>query len=329
MEKMIREESEQAPIACPEGAVRKVEVRIVRRIVSPSEETEEWCETETGKKQGRFRTVIRVRDVQYTEITEGFFKDGLRDGPWTQWKDGQKVGDGFYKDGLRDGPWVEWRLGKKSAEGTYRRDKEDGHWTFWRWDENEKGVEMEEREYRNGRKVGLWKKWRLPGSEETAEIADYGSGDPYARPCTPKAMTWDDLRRETGAPTLQTVGNPWLDCHSLGSGNSIAVRCTRRTAPVVGTWCRFVQGTLCDAVEGRWRNPDDCAVEDVELAKLDEAYCPAFIAKNSRTKGAKPALRVQGHPTCAVVPRSPPGCRKAYDPLAHTYLLHCDSTGGR
>ena len=162
--------------------------------------------------------------------------------------------------------------------------------------------------------------------EAKARAADYA---PYVRSCTPKPVTWEALQRETGAPALQAVGNPWLDCHSLGSGRSTEIHCTKRTAPVVGTWCVFVNETLCDSDEGRWRNPDDCGVGNVELAKLDEAYCPKFIANNRRSKGAKPALRVQGSPTCAVVPRSPPGCRRTYDPFAHTYLLHCDSAGGR
>jgi hypothetical protein len=152
---------------------------------------------------------------------------------------------------------------------------------------------------------------------------------PYVRSCTPKPVTWEALQRKTGEPALQTVGNPWLDCHRLGSGRSTEVHCTKRTAPVVGTWCVFVNETLCESDEGRWRNPDDCGVGNVELAKLDEDFCPDFIARNRRGSGAKPALRVQAGQTCAVIPRAPPGCRRTYDPLAHTYLLHCDPAGGR
>jgi hypothetical protein len=157
-----------------------------------------------------------------------------------------------------------------------------------------------------------------------ARAADYA---PYVRSCTPRPVTWEALQRETGAPALQAVGNPWLDCHSLGSGRSTEIRCTKRTAPVVGTWCVFVNETLCGSDEGRWRNPDDCGVGNVELAKLDKAFCPDFIAGNRRSRGAKPVLRVRGSPTCAVVPRAPPGCRRTYDPFAHTYLLQCNSAG--
>jgi len=299
------EASIDGPLVCPDGTSRKVESKTSRGIVSSYDVVEEWCEGKEGRKDGPFRTIGR---------------NSLRKDP--------DIVQGSYKDGLREGSWVEWFNGHKSREGTYRNDKEDGPWTVWHWVWDRGTVEKQQ--YRNGRKSGVWKKWRIPGSEDRAETTDYGSGEPYIRPCTPKAVTWEGLQKETGAPALQTVGNPWLDCHRLGSGRSAEMHCTQRTAPAVGTWCAFVHETLCDSDEGRWRNPDDCGVEDVELAGLDQTHCPDFVATNSKSKRAKPALRVPKSPTCGgVFPRSPPGCRRTYDPLAHTYLLHCNSAGGR
>ena len=55
----------------------------------------------------------------YGETT---FKDGKKDGLWTQWdENGQKRFEVTYKDGKNDGLWTQWyENGQKKYEGTYK-----------------------------------------------------------------------------------------------------------------------------------------------------------------------------------------------------------------
>ena len=67
---------------------------------------------------------------------EGSYKDGKRDGLWTEWfRDGQKWEEGTYKDGKIDGLFTTWyENGQKEREGTFKDGKEDG--LSFRWYDN-------------------------------------------------------------------------------------------------------------------------------------------------------------------------------------------------
>jgi len=53
---------------------------------------------------------------------EGKYRNGLKDGKWTQWhSNGQKSDEGTYKNGKKDGLWTEWHFtGSIYSEKTYR-----------------------------------------------------------------------------------------------------------------------------------------------------------------------------------------------------------------
>ena len=57
--------------------------------------------------------------------TKGNFKDGKKDGKWTNWyEDGQKQCEVNYKDGKLDGKWIEWdESGRKQSEVNYKDGK--------------------------------------------------------------------------------------------------------------------------------------------------------------------------------------------------------------
>ena len=65
--------------------------------------------------------------------SEGNFKDGKKDGKWTEWyENGQKKSGGYYKDGKKHGKYTVWyENGQKEAEVNYKDGKEDGKWTKW------------------------------------------------------------------------------------------------------------------------------------------------------------------------------------------------------
>ena len=60
-----------------------------------------------------------------TKVMEGRYKDGLKDGKWTDWfKNGQKEEERTFKDGEKDGLWIEWYSnGQKIWEKTYKDGK--------------------------------------------------------------------------------------------------------------------------------------------------------------------------------------------------------------
>ena len=57
-----------------------------------------------------------------TKKEEGKYRNGLKDGKWTQWhSNGQKSDEGTYKNGKKDGLWTEWHFtGSIYSEKTYR-----------------------------------------------------------------------------------------------------------------------------------------------------------------------------------------------------------------
>ena len=81
--------------------------------------------------------------------SEGTYKDGEKDGLWTEWREnGQKRWEETYKgvdkygDPIRDGNWTEWyENGQKRREGTWK----DGKFISQVcWDEDENKCECSE-----------------------------------------------------------------------------------------------------------------------------------------------------------------------------------------
>ncbi len=68
---------------------------------------------------------------------ERTYKDGKRDGKWTEWdENGQKESEFNYKDGKEDGKWTEWyENGQKWYEATLK-DGELIKETYWDEDGN-------------------------------------------------------------------------------------------------------------------------------------------------------------------------------------------------
>jgi len=76
---------------------------------------------------------------------EGEYKDSLRDGKWTYWReDGKLWSEGYFKKGLRDGKGsVYYENGKKFYDCEYKNNERIGIWKFW----DETGKPMKEINY--------------------------------------------------------------------------------------------------------------------------------------------------------------------------------------
>ena len=86
---------------------------------------------------------------------EGSYKDGKRDGLWTEWhENGQKWQEGTYKDGEVDGKGTSWyENGQKKEEATYKDGMPDGLWTYW----YENGQKWYEATWKDGKQIGKTK----------------------------------------------------------------------------------------------------------------------------------------------------------------------------
>jgi hypothetical protein len=267
------------PFSCPEGSLAKSEFesdcppRECNKDKADSSLIFEWCERDDGVWDGPYRS-RRNRDLN---------------------------------------PGQDWIV----AEGAYKEDERHGQWTFWK--DKVRGWKEREGEYRSGKRVGVWRKWwrwRNDGSNsEPSDMdeEDFGTGEPYVRPCTPKPVTWEQVEKATGVSSVQKRGRDWIECRKTGPSWRNEFACIERIAPMSSTWCQFAK-SMCQQDDGRWRNPDDCGVNDAELAKLDTHFCPEFIAQNKGKKAAKSALRVNNPIHCAVPVRVPPGKRLLVPP---------------
>jgi len=83
-----------------------------------------------------------VKEIKYYQNhqkqDEGEYKDSLRDGKWTYWReDGKLWSEGYFKKDLREGKGtVYYEDGKKFYECEYKNGARCGTWRFW--DENGK-----------------------------------------------------------------------------------------------------------------------------------------------------------------------------------------------
>ena len=102
---------------------------------------------------------------------------------------GKKEFEGSYKDGKKDGKWTEWfKDGQKEEEGTYFKGEDKmyeigkkilkvGLWTYW----YENGQKWYERTYKDGKEDGLWTKWYKNGQMEREETYKDGNIVSYKR----------------------------------------------------------------------------------------------------------------------------------------------------
>ena len=95
---------------------------------------------------------------------EGTYKNGLKDGKWTEWytqSDGSKMEERIYKEDIIDGKWTRWyKNGQKSSEKTYKDGKPDGLYTEW----YENGQKKFEWTYKDGKEDGFLVQWNEDGS---------------------------------------------------------------------------------------------------------------------------------------------------------------------
>ena len=99
---------------------------------------------------------------------EGSYKDGEKDGLWTDWyENGQKKYERNYKYGFDIGSWTSWYdNGQKKSEGNYKPDAlgngmSDGLATSW-WDNGQK---QSERNYKDGKSIGSAISWHKNGQK--------------------------------------------------------------------------------------------------------------------------------------------------------------------
>lgn len=108
-------------------------------------------------------------DVRGRLVEQGKYKNDKREGKWTSWYKGHRMGEIEYLNGLREGNSTTWYYnGQKHMEGIYKNDKRDGKWFIW----NEDGIMEKEGEYRNGSHCGTWKYWDESGDLSKEETYD-------------------------------------------------------------------------------------------------------------------------------------------------------------
>jgi antitoxin component YwqK of YwqJK toxin-antitoxin module len=114
----------------------------------------------TGNKIELVKEINWYKNGQKRE--EGTFKDGEKDGVWTEWyKNGQKWYEATYKDGEVDGKWTGWwDNGQKKYERTYKDGKNDGLGTWW----HENGQKSSERTFKDGEVISQ-ECWDKDGNE--------------------------------------------------------------------------------------------------------------------------------------------------------------------
>lgn len=111
-------------------------------------------ETEKMYKLGVENGYDRRYDNDGTLILDEYYKDGKRDGKWTEHLSGN-VGDvtriSFYKNGLPDGQWSEtWKDGTPRRKSSYKEGKKEGVWIRYRKD----GKPEKSTTYKNDEKNG-------------------------------------------------------------------------------------------------------------------------------------------------------------------------------
>ena len=63
-------------------------------------------------------------------LEQGDLKDGLKDGPWEHFANGQVNETGSYSSGKREGPWESYTNGQLLAKRSYSNGEPCGEWVF-------------------------------------------------------------------------------------------------------------------------------------------------------------------------------------------------------
>ena len=114
-----------------------------------------------------------------TKEFEGSYKDGEKDGLWTEWyENGQKEIERTYKDGKEDGLRTWWyENGQKESEWNYKDGKVDGLVTNW----YENGQKKYEEIYKDGKEDGLRTQWYDNGQKSIEETLKDGKPISYKK----------------------------------------------------------------------------------------------------------------------------------------------------
>jgi antitoxin component YwqK of YwqJK toxin-antitoxin module len=116
-------------------------------------------EFKNGLREGKCSS---YRDGQKQE--EANYLDGKLVGKFTKWHDtGQKQEEGNLLDGKMVGKYNRWYLsGKKLSEGYYKDGKKDSKYTIW----YDTGQKQKEANYLNGKLVGKFTQWYDTGQKQ-------------------------------------------------------------------------------------------------------------------------------------------------------------------
>jgi antitoxin component YwqK of YwqJK toxin-antitoxin module len=107
-----------------------------------------------------------VDDDHTSTLFVGEFKNGLREGKCTSYRDRQKQEEGNYLDGKQAGKHTRWYVtGQKQKEGNYLDGKQAGKHTRW----YVTGQKQKEGNYLDGKLVGKFTQWHQNGGKKGAQ----------------------------------------------------------------------------------------------------------------------------------------------------------------
>ena len=98
-----------------------------------------------------FYSSYTVRSTLDVFGSEGYYKNGKKDGLWTYWyPEGQKSSEAHYKDGVENGVTTRWyQNSQQLSEKHYKDGVEDGVTTYW----NPNGQFSSKAHYKEGTKL--------------------------------------------------------------------------------------------------------------------------------------------------------------------------------
>ena len=141
--------------------------------------------------------------------SEGTYKDGEKDGKWTQWyENGQKKAEETYKDGVSNGKHTHWHEnGKKKAEITYKDGELDGLSTTW----YENGQKQLEDTYKDGILDGKSTDWYENGQKRLTIYYSMGVVSYYLNKAYESSLiSFDPVFVLCDRSSLELIPETWL-----------------------------------------------------------------------------------------------------------------------
>ena len=134
-----------------------------------------------GAQNKNLVTAVTLRDGGTVEIISNHKISGNkieRVGKYTEWYHGRIKEEGNYKNDLKDGKWTSWKDNRdgdwiKQLEVTYKNGKEDGKKTSW----HSNGKKLKEGNFKNGKPHGKLTKWYSSGKKRYEEAYKDGKRD--------------------------------------------------------------------------------------------------------------------------------------------------------